>query len=411
MREWLPADEVLFHERSGGRARGQRRSLARAAVFATHLGVDLEGLNARPQDVISVVGSKGKGTAATYASATLAAAGLRVGTITSPGLRSNRERIRVDGRAIDAESYLGLIEKVRCALDDPPGELPDDGYLSPTGLFTIAGLHHFQEQGCEAIVVEAGMGGASDEVSLLTPGVLAVGAVFEEHLGLIGNDLREIVRDKLGAAKEGTHSIVLAAGAAALVPEEARRRAADIGAALHVVDARTHESLPHPDGLSATNAAVGIEAGMRLLQGRDLGVAHHRLAETLASVALPGRLSIHRHAGRDWMVDFAVNRAAASVALGMCREHLGEPGTVLLCLPAGKDRAGVEAVLGGLPVQRVRVDAPHLDFTGWEDAPLLDEMDVTALDGPVLALGTIYFGGSVLALLDADCEVSFSAAR
>ena len=411
MREWFPADEILFRERSSGRPQGRRRSIARAAAFAAHLGVDLDALRQRSGDVISIVGSKGKGTAATYASATLAAAGIRVGTITSPGLRSNRERIRVDGRAIDEVAYLELIDSVRAALDDPPADLPDDGYLSPTGLFTLAGLKHLVGHGCEAFVVEAGLGGASDEVSLLTPGVLGVTAVFGEHLGVIGDSVAEIAHDKLGAAGDGTRCIVLAAGAEAVVPEEARRRAAELGATLHVVDARTHAALPHADGLGATNSAVGIESALRLLDAGGTAVAHHHLVETLASVSLPGRLSLHQHAGRRWLVDFAVSRAAASVALGTCRARLGEPGTILLCLPAGKDRAGVEAVLEGLPVQRVRVDAPHLDFSGWEDEPLLGDLDLAELADPVLALGTIYFGGDVLALLDADCEVSFTPAR
>ena len=76
---------------------GERRSITRARRLA-----DALGLLGQARPVLSVVGSKGKGTAATYASACLAAAGLRVVTVTGPGYRRAEERIRVDGRAISA---------------------------------------------------------------------------------------------------------------------------------------------------------------------------------------------------------------------------------------------------------------------------------------------------------------------
>ena len=43
-------------------------------------------------------------------------AGLRVGTLTSPGLRSNRERIRVDGAAIARPDYEALVGRVASTL-------------------------------------------------------------------------------------------------------------------------------------------------------------------------------------------------------------------------------------------------------------------------------------------------------
>src|SRR5690625_5048772 len=74
------------------------RSLARTRALLQVLGY-------APDDVghstLGVVGSKGKGTAAAYASAALAGLGHRVGTVMSPGVISNADRIRIDeiGRA------------------------------------------------------------------------------------------------------------------------------------------------------------------------------------------------------------------------------------------------------------------------------------------------------------------------
>ena len=186
-RERIETDQAFFAERLARRSGGRGRSLGRARALAPHLGVDLHAWGMHPECVVTVVGSKGKGTAATFASAALAATGMRVGTLTSPGLRSNRERIRVDGQAIARRDYEALVGEVAATLTRVSDLLPDDGYLSPSGLFTLSALRHFAGRGCDAVVLEAGMGGASDEVSLVAPGVVVVTPILAEHVGVLGD--------------------------------------------------------------------------------------------------------------------------------------------------------------------------------------------------------------------------------
>jgi dihydrofolate synthase/folylpolyglutamate synthase len=191
--------------------------------------------------VLTVVGSKGKGTAATYAAATLSASGLRTGLVTSPPFRTNRERIRIDGRAIDADVYDRLAGELAVVLDVlGPGD--DSGYLSPTGSFTLSGVRHFTTAGVDVIVLEEGLGGSSDEVSLFTPLVVAVTPIFEEHVGIIGDTAAEIAADLIGVVRTGTRRVlslhqetpvwdVLTAHARAVdaaieIPEQARRTGA-----------------------------------------------------------------------------------------------------------------------------------------------------------------------------------------
>src|SRR5690606_13509336 len=182
--------DVFFREWDR-RGPGETRDIARAAALAGVLG-----LLAPDAPVLTVVGSKGKGTAATYASAFLAAAGLRVCTVTSPALRSNRERIRVDGRAVSEAELASLAD----ALDEAVAALPppSGGYLSPSGLFTLAGVLHARRTGADAIVLEAGMGGRSDEAALFTPDVAAITPVLLEHAGVLGGTPAEIAAEKLG---------------------------------------------------------------------------------------------------------------------------------------------------------------------------------------------------------------------
>ncbi len=125
--------DVFFQEWRERRP-GRQRSLSRAADLMRELGFpEPSGV-----PVLGVVGSKGKGTTATYASAHLAAAGLRVVTVTGPSFRAHRERVRVNGLASGDAEIAALAEEIEAARRRL---LPaDGGYLAPSGLFHIAGL-------------------------------------------------------------------------------------------------------------------------------------------------------------------------------------------------------------------------------------------------------------------------------
>ncbi|MGH3242780.1 MAG: hypothetical protein ACRDNL_20555, partial [Spirillospora sp.] len=187
----------MFFREWERRAPGETRDIGRARDLAAVLDVLTPDA-----PVLTVVGSKGKGTAATYASAFLAAAGLRVCTVTSPGLRGIRERIRVDGCAVTEEDLASLGRVLGKAIATLPP--PSAGYLSPSGLFIIAGVVHARRVGADAIVLEAGMGGRSDEVSLFPPSVVAITPIFGEHVGVLGDTPAEIAQEKLGVAAAST---------------------------------------------------------------------------------------------------------------------------------------------------------------------------------------------------------------
>jgi len=399
------ADDVLFADREWGRARGLRRSRKRAAAFAGELELDLESLRARAATTIIVAGSKGKGTAATYASATLAATGLRVGTLTSPGLRSNRERIRVNGRAVSPTTYAALVARVGEALASPRRPLPEDGYLSPTGLFTLAAVRHFLDAGCDAWVLEAGMGGASDEVSLFAARVVALTPIFGEHLGIIGDSVGEIAREKLGVVSDETDSVVTQAQTepeAAGVLRDASRRMT-----VRMVGDDEVDGVRWPPDLVGFNARLGVAAALELLGDEAARVDPAALRDTLASVALPGRMSTHQRGGQTWVVDAATNARAASAALRWSRAS-DAPDTVLVCIPDGKDASGVRSALQTANVVPVRTDAAHLSFSGWsQPLPSLQELALDTLGPHVLALGTVHFMGDVLELLGVDTDCSF----
>src|SRR4051812_19524188 len=384
---------AAFYEEWRGRRPGERRSLRRAGRLAAALGVSDPGV-----PVLTVVGSKGKGTAATYASAWIAAAGCRGVTVTSPGLRSDRERVRVDGVAVSADELARLGARIRTAAGPPP---PDrDGYLSPSGLFTLAGVLHARDVGAGAIVLEAGMGGASDEVSLFPPSVLAITEVFGEHLGVLGDSPAEIAADKAGAAAETTHAVLS-------LPQTP-----EVTAAITAEVITEFPDVPLPPGLNRKNAALGCVAARRLLaaMGRTAG---DRLGEILSSVRLPGRTSWHAIPGCELLVDSAISRTGAAAALAEAYRRWDRIDHVLVCLPDHKDLDGVLSALGGLPVTLVRMaDLPSLGFTrspGAVDAGELTRERLAGFGERLVVLGTVYFTGRILDVVGADTHRLFEA--
>lgn len=381
-------DEPFFREWST-RVAGERRSLARASALAVSLGLPVADLHP-----LVVVGSKGKGTTATYAAATLRSAGLRVGLITSPGYRSHRERVRLDGVALSVDELAAMASSLDVALSSLPPRTPGSGYVSPTGAFTLAGLAWLVAHDVDALVVEAGMGGASDESSLTLPSVVAVTTIFEEHLGVIGDDLEAIARDKAGTINRFTRA-VLTAPQSPLV--------ADILAPFNPAPARGEAFVRLAGAGSSpveTNAALGHHAAQAYL--RVLG--RPPAPETLPEVRLPGRQSVHHLGSQTWLLDSAIDPTGIEAALAWCRAQVGDPTTILLAIPDTKDREACLKALAGLPVTLVRSEASHLTFTP-ADLPTLAELP--PLGDTVLALGTISFIGEVLDMLDVDMERLF----
>ncbi|MFC9970228.1 hypothetical protein ACFVH6_04925 [Spirillospora sp. NPDC127200] len=392
------ADEVFFREWRA-RAPGSRRDLGRARALARALGA------ASPDaPVLAVVGSKGKGTAAAYASAVLAAAGRRVLTVTSPGLRDNRDRIRVDGRSL--ASLVPLAER----LDEAIGALPPPaaGHLAPSGLFLLAGVLHARDVAADVLVLEAGMGGRSDEVSLFPPAALAITPVFGEHLGVLGDTPAAIAAEKAGLAAPATRAVVSAPQPPEIRAVLDRTVAARTGgAAVEYADPFVLPEALLPEGLGRVSAEVGGRTALRLL---GTAPPPERLREVLGSVVLPGRLSWHSLPGLELLADSAIDGTGVAAALAAALDRWGGIDRVLLCLPDHKDLDGAIAALDGLPaappVTFVRLPHQHLRFTrplppSWQ---VLDAADLRLgdLSGRVAALGTVYFIGLVLALVDAD---------
>lgn len=411
----LPGDAPFFQEWSTKQP-GARRSLTRARAVGQAIGTWDD-----TPPVLTVVGSKGKGTTALHAAATLSAALVEdnrrahVGLVSSPGLRTNRERMRFDGQAISPDEY----ERVAQALARARAAVPpvNDGYLSPTGSFTIAGAAWAAARGADALVLEEGLGGRSDEVSLFEPLVVAVTKVFYEHGELLGPTLDDVARDLLGVVGPGTRTVVTVAQDAevTMIVEET---AARFGAELVTVTADSLTSAPAGLApITRMNAAAGETAARALASALAWRVDDDRAKATLASVRMPGRLSRHTFGGVPVMVDGAISPEGVAAAVADYLRWHGRLDTVVASFPDTKDVEACFAELGDF--ERVipsRAD-DYLTFTTAEflhDKVLDARTALThgvetarAMGGGCLMIGTQSYVGIALDVLDTDTETAF----
>jgi dihydrofolate synthase/folylpolyglutamate synthase len=328
------------------------------------------GLGRPARHVATVAGTNGKGSTVAFVEAIARAAGLRVGTYTSPHLLRYAERVRIDGREAAEEALVDGFEAVEAARGDIPLTYFEYGTLCALWLLERAQL--------DLAVLEVGLGGRLDATNLVDPDVAVVTTVDLDHQEWLGNDREAIGREKAGIARAWKPLVLgeddppasvlrhaYAIGAPAIragcdfffepLPEGERSDAAwwrwrEVGFAV---------LLPRP-ALAAPaqlrNAATAIAA----LRALDLDIPGEAMAEGVAGARLAGRLQRFDRGGVDVVVDVAHNpQAAAQLAAWLAQDPApGRTHAVFAALP-DKDVDGIVAAL-----------APRID--AWSVAGLDD---------------------------------------
>ncbi len=155
---------------------------------------------APPVPVVHIAGTKGKGSTATMVSAILAAAGRRVGLYTSPHLTDLEERFRINGQSCSRAALVDLVQAVRPVVE----ELEANG--DPVSFFeltTAMAMLHFDRNGCDAIVLEVGLGGRLDSTNVCATTVTAITSIGLDHQHVLGDTIAEIAAEKAGIIKPG----------------------------------------------------------------------------------------------------------------------------------------------------------------------------------------------------------------
>jgi dihydrofolate synthase/folylpolyglutamate synthase len=140
---------------------------------------------------IHVAGTNGKGSTCAFLSSFLQETGYRVGLFTSPHLVDFRERIRVNGKAIKEAEVIEFCQQVQTYEAD----------LSFFEITLAMALVHFNNEQCDYVILETGMGGRLDATNVVTPLLAVITNIGFDHQAFLGNTLAEIASEKAGIIK------------------------------------------------------------------------------------------------------------------------------------------------------------------------------------------------------------------
>lgn len=301
--------------------RGWRLGLDRMAAFVRAAGLE-PTLSSRAY--LHVAGTNGKGSVTAFLQSALVAQGYATGGYFSPYVVHPRERIQIGGEMVSEMEFATLATAIRRVADEFDGG--EWGGVTEFEAKTAMGLLAWERARCDVVALEVGLGGRLDATNVVSPRACAIVSIGYDHVGILGESLREIATEKAGILKSGVPVVV---GEVPSEAAEAIARAADrAGAPLRWIrrgedydlvgkefsgsfagePMRFELAMPGP--IQAHNAAVALatlEAGGFL---RDLS-AMARAGSSWVR-ALPGRLARLEIGGRDIHLDGAHNAEAAA---------------------------------------------------------------------------------------------------
>lgn len=254
---------------------------------------------------IHVAGTNGKGSFCSMLSSVLRESGLRVGLYTSPYIRFFNERMCVDGEPISDEALATLTEYVKPVADsmtDKPTEFE---------LITAIAFEFFKRQGCDVVVLEAGMGGRLDSTNIIRdPYLSVITGIALDHTAFLGDTVEKIAAEKAGIIKDGAP--VLFGGddesAAAIIEATARER----GSVFYRTRYRELENIrPSLEktlfdfgedkdmmirllGMYQPRNAANVIEAVRILRSRGLDISDASLRRGLEQAVWQGRFEIIR---------------------------------------------------------------------------------------------------------------------
>ena len=177
-------------------------STTRLGLDRTRELLDKLGNPQRQLRFIHVAGSNGKGSVCAMFASILRAAGYKTGLYTSPYIEEFNERIQINGESIPGLRLAEVTERVMEIAET----MPD--HPSQFELVTATAILYFQEENCDIVVLETGMGGALDSTNAIdAPELAVITNIGLEHTEYLGKTLKEIAEQKAGIIKTGSYCV------------------------------------------------------------------------------------------------------------------------------------------------------------------------------------------------------------
>ena len=315
---------------------------------------DQLGLLSSPPTTLTVAGTNGKGSVVTVLSAALVHSGKRVGRYTSPHLNRFNERVCIDDVEVqDAElvAAFEVIENASAGIS-----------LTYFEVATLAALWIFRERHVDVQVLEVGLGGRLDAVNIIDADLSVVTSIGLDHTDWLGDTRELIAIQKAGVARPGQpcvvadpdppHSLCSTLDALGAQTFLMKRDWRVVGREMQTASDQRYQ-LPDNTGLLPVNVGAAIQA----LELSGLVTVDQSLVDHLASVSLPGRLSIIQTENYELILDVAHNVESVSQLAQFIRDY-----------PVSGKTVAVFGVMGDKPIR----DMLLLCETAFDEWNLID---------------------------------------
>jgi len=144
-----------------------------------------------------VAGTNGKGTVVYAISHILSHNGLKTGRFISPHIFSYNERISVDNVDINDSQIVAIYDDLKKTVEN----FEDLSFFEIT--FLVA-WKHFENEKCDRVVIEVGLGGRIDATNVIDwPKTDIITSIGLDHTHILGDTLEKIAFEKLGIIKSG----------------------------------------------------------------------------------------------------------------------------------------------------------------------------------------------------------------
>lgn len=276
---------------------GSRPGLSRITELLEKLGEPHKGMK-----FVHIAGTNGKGSCAAMCASVLKTSGYKTGLYTSPYIFRFNERMQINGKQIEDEELVGVVEQVKSAaetMEDHPTEFE---------LMTAAAMLWYKQEKCDIVVLEVGLGGRFDATNIIdAPEVAVIMNIGLDHVTVLGDTVEQIAFEKAGIIKPGCDVVLYQQDEG--VCDVIRRRCEEENAALHIVDFAAIKpefdslmgqsfkykeeiyALPLLGSHQLKNAAVVLET-VEVLRERGWKLDQSDVEHGIYAVSWPGRFEL-----------------------------------------------------------------------------------------------------------------------
>ncbi|HET7483628.1 MAG TPA: folylpolyglutamate synthase/dihydrofolate synthase family protein [Actinomycetota bacterium] len=327
---------------------------------------------------IHITGTNGKTSTARVATALLSGLGLNVGTYTSPHLETIRERVAWNGDPISEDAFGGVYDHIRPYVDVIEARLGEQ--LTYFELLTAMYFLWAAEAPVDVSVIEVGLGGLWDATNVVDAGVSVITNIGHDHTEILGNDKRDIAREKAGIIKPGGVTVTAERHPDILEIFEETANSNDAtllridrdfgvienkiavgGRYLSVTTTGAEYEglfLPLHGSHQGVNAATALQAVVSFLPAQQL--SEEVVSSGLATVSAPGRLETFRVANIEApvVIDVAHNPEGASALVTALLETFAfDRAIIVIGVLNDKDPLGIFTELTRIPAHLLLTQA------------------------------------------------------